>query len=166
MCSKPYHVWGDVSRGIVLEEALTKCQGSPDILNKAVMEGRVIRTKVKGIYIYWFPQYQYSRANVFENQIQGEAEKGSADLGDLIKAQEEQLGFKWGASAVIGEGLQGIAAISDGGTLTPTLTPQPLQHVVSAGVWNNVLEKWSVCLEVWLGVCSSFKRVPCIMFEI
>ena len=121
------------SRGIVLEEALAKCQNNPDILNKALMEGRVLRTKVKGIYIYWWPHYQYSRSNVFENKVSGETEKESGDIGDLFKAQETQMGFSWGASGVIGEGLEGIAAICDAGPTQPTQTHQPLQSLTGGG---------------------------------
>ena len=53
------------------------------------------------MWLYFFPKFEYSRANLYRQQLEGSASKEGASLADLEKAQNNQMGFEWDPEKLI-----------------------------------------------------------------
>ena len=61
------------------------------------MKKRIIKRKVAGgsMWLYFFPQFEYNRANLYKQQLDGCADKPAASLQAFEAAQSSQMGFQW-----------------------------------------------------------------------
>ena len=132
-----------VSTSVPLQEALGKCAGSLSALEQGQREGRIIKTKIGGMVLYFFPQREYTRDHLFAQGLNADASKSSSGLDGIAEAQDSQLGFTWDPEKLIPEGLQNSwtgAFPMDGPSCT---SPSP---VVGSGVCLRALLKRNVLI--------------------
>ena len=70
-------------------------------LEKGVEEGRNIKSCVGGMPMFFFPTRKYSRENLYRQQLQGQSTK-QGNMEELMKVQQDQWGFSWEPSKLIG----------------------------------------------------------------
>ena len=131
-----------------------KVGGSQLALDQGIKAGRIIKSSVggpSGMPLYFFPRREYTKESIFSQKVGGESGKGSASLGDLAEVAEDQLGFSWDPSGLIGsmDGLGISKATScDGPTAsasTSLFASMPMMGSAGAYVMACMLE-WG-----WVG---------------
>ena len=112
---------------LALQEALGKCGGDKVALADGIKAGRILRTQKNGLWMYWFPKFEYSRENLFKKALQGSAQREAESFEAFAKAEDSQFGFTWEANAIINEGLGG------GPSALPTPSSSSLPLPVGGG---------------------------------
>ena len=84
-----------------VQEAVVKT-GSALALEQAVQGGRVLRRMANGMQLFYFPSRDYMREVSFTQGVQGFNVKHGGNEDDFNKAAEDQLGYDWEPSAVVG----------------------------------------------------------------
>ena len=85
-------------------------------LEQGVRAGRIIRSMVNNMQLFFFPRYQYSKEHLYKQTLQASIAAEGGGLEDVAKIQDEQFGYNWDPSSLIPSGLLG------------TSQPMPLQH--------------------------------------
>ena len=63
-------------------------------LDEAIAAGRVIATKNKsGLMMYFVPRWEYTRENLYRQQVSGTATQASDNIDHLL--DDQGLGFNW-----------------------------------------------------------------------
>ena len=90
-----------------------KVGGSRAALEQGVLAGRIIRSKVGHLDMYYFPRRQYKREKKSKNILQGIAEKVADDVKHLTN-NETEFDVEWDPSSLIPTALEtaGIGKLS------------------------------------------------------
>ena len=103
--------------GVGLEEAIAKA-GGKEALEEGIKFKRIIRRKAGGLDLYFFPQWEFTRANLFKNKVQGKKAKvAGAEAWDI--QMEQQLGYEWEPEKLLAD--MGPSGADSGSSPLPAL---------------------------------------------
>ena len=71
-----------------------------ELLNQAVAAGRVIKSKVGGMPMFYFPRREYMRETLYKQALEGQKEKLGGDES-FNKMQDDQWGFSWDPASLV-----------------------------------------------------------------
>ena len=91
-------------------------------LEEGVKAKRIICAMRGNMQLFFFPRYEYSREQLYRQELGAEATQGGASVEDVCRVQDEQLGFHWDPSNIIptcleqsAQGLPGLGGSSVSG---------------------------------------------------
>ena len=75
------------------EEAAAKA-GGLEGLRQGVLAGRIVQTKAGGMARFFFPRWEFSKENLYKQELQAATEK-EGSMGTMDVVQQDMWGFQW-----------------------------------------------------------------------
>ena len=119
------------------KEAVQKAGGHLE-LETGVRCGRIIRSTVNNMQLFFFPRYEYTKSQLYRQRLQAGITEEGGGLDEVSKIQDEQFGYNWDPTSLIPTSLMGSSQpIPGGGNSQPMLGgAQPTQPMSLLGGGN------------------------------
>ena len=145
----------------LMQEAIQKAGGTQAHLDGAVRAGRVIKSGIGGLAMFYFPRKVFSKQTILKNQITAGEDKVPDDENAVEKFKDEMMKDDWDPYTLVAAGLDSLGqGNSMDATAMASLSPMASLGPTASLPPSSSLPKFTPSAT---GGISIHFKIPCLL---